>query len=128
MSAFVPLRVRSHGSLLYGMASPEALIGRALSLGYGTLALTDRDNLYLAVRFYQRASAEGLTPLLGAELTLAPHAALLLPLDRRGYANLCRLLTLRHLDAEFDAVSALAELWQGLHVVVESPEIGRAHV
>ncbi|MEK7331298.1 MAG: PHP domain-containing protein, partial [Candidatus Eisenbacteria bacterium] len=97
MSGFVPLRVRSHGSLLYGTASPEALIERALALGYGTLALTDRDNLYLAIRFYQRARAEGLTPLLGAELTFPPHAALLLPLDRRGYGSLCRLLTLRHL-------------------------------
>ena len=121
MNSFVPLRVRSHGSLLHGTASPEALIERALVLGYGALALTDRDNLYLAIRFYQRARAEGLTPLLGAELTLAPHAALLLPLDRRGYANLCRLLTLRHLDPAFDGVASLAELWRGLHVVVESP-------
>src|SRR5262245_47923025 len=120
MSGFVPLRVRSHGSLLYGTASPEALIERALALGYGALALTDRDNLYLAIRFDQRARAEGLTPLLGAELTFAPHAALLLPLDRRGYANLCRLLTLRHLDPAFDAVASLAELWRGLHVIVES--------
>ncbi len=121
MSGFVPLRVRSHGSLLYGTASPEALIERALELGYGTLALTDLDNLYLAIRFYQRAHAEGLTPLPGAELTFAPHAALLLPLDRRGYANLCRLLTLRHLDPSFDAITSLAELWRGLHVIVESP-------
>src|SRR5262245_34720239 len=128
MSDFVPLRVRSHGSLLYGTASPEALIERALALGYRALALTDRDNLYLAIRFYQRARSEGLTPLLGAELTApdspkhgARHAALLLALDRRGYANLCRLLTLRHLDATFDPVAALGELWRGLHVIVESP-------
>jgi DNA polymerase III alpha subunit len=61
--------------------------------------------------------------LLGAELTFPPHAALLLPLDRRGYANLCRLLTLRQLDPAFDAVAALGELWRGLHVVVESPAL-----
>jgi DNA polymerase III subunit alpha len=121
MTAFVPLRVRSHGSLLFGTASPEALIERALALGYGALALTDRDNLYLAIRFHQAARVEGLAPLLGAELTVPPHDVLLLPLDRRGYANLCRLLTLRHLDARFDAVAALGELWRGLHVIVESP-------
>ena len=88
MTAFVPLRVRSHGSLLFGTASPEALIERALTLGYGALALTDRDNLYLAIRFHQAARAEGLAPLRGAELTVPPHDVLLLPLDRRGYANL----------------------------------------
>src|SRR5213594_832986 len=121
MSAFVPLRVRSHGSLLHGTASPEALVERALALGYGALALTDRDNLYVAIRFYGRARAEGLAPLLGAELSFPPHAALLLALDRRGYANLCRLLTQRHLDADFDGVAALGQLWRGLHVIVESP-------
>lgn len=121
MSAFVPLRVRSHGSLLHGTASPEALVARALELGYNALGLTDRDNLYLAVRFDRHARREGLRPLPGAELTFAPHAALLLPLDRRGWANLCRLLTLRHLDPLFDAVAAIGELWRGLHVIVESP-------
>ena len=44
-------------------ASARTALERALALGYGTLALTDRDNLYLAIRFYQRARAEGLTPL-----------------------------------------------------------------
>src|SRR5262252_8386017 len=83
--SFTPLRVRSHGSLLHGVASPEALIERALMLGYRALALTDRDNLYLSVRFYQRARAEGLSPLLGAELTSPAGHALLLPVDRRGF-------------------------------------------
>ena len=118
---FVPLRVRSHGSLLNGTAAPEALIERALTLGYRALALTDRDNLYLAIRFWQQARAHGLTPLPGAELTHGAHAALLLPLDRRGWANLCRLLTLRQLDQRFDLVARLAELHDGLHVIVESP-------
>ena len=70
---FVPLRVRSHGSLLHGTASPEALVQRALELDYRALALTDRDNLYLAIRFYQRARAEGLVPLLekGGKLVVA---------------------------------------------------------
>ncbi|NOT33627.1 MAG: DNA polymerase III subunit alpha, partial [Candidatus Eisenbacteria bacterium] len=121
MTAFVPLRVRSHGSLLYGTASPEALIERAVEAGCHTLALTDRDNLYLAIRFWQKARAAGLAAILGAELTLGPHTALLLALDRRGYANLCRLLTLRRLDDTFDAVARLAELHNGLHVIVESP-------
>jgi DNA polymerase III subunit alpha len=121
MSAFVPLRVRSHGSLLLGLASPETLVQSALERGYQALALTDRDNLYLAVRFYRDAHAHGLVPLLGTELTFGPHAMLLLPVDRRGYANLCRLLTLRHLDPAFDPITALGELARGLQVIVESP-------
>jgi DNA-directed DNA polymerase III PolC len=124
--AFTPLRVRSHGSLLCGTASPEALIERALALGYESLALTDRDNLYLAIRFYRAARAEGLRPLLGAELTHGAHAALLIPLDRRGWSHLCALLTRRHLDPAFDLVAALAERHAGLHVIVESPGLAAA--
>ncbi len=126
MSGFVPLRVRSHGSLLFGTASPEALVRRALELGATTLALTDRDNLYLAVRFYQAARAEGLRPLLGCTLGSGRGEVLLLPLDRRGYANMCRLITRRHLDPDFDLVTALADREEsgcstaGLHVIVES--------
>src|SRR5512145_865364 len=124
--AFTPLRVHSHGSLLCGVASPEALIERALALGYEALALTDRDNLYLAIRFYRAARADGLRPLLGAEIAHGGHQALLLPLDRRGYSHLCALLTRRHLDPAFDLVSSLAELHAGLHVIVESPGLAAA--
>src|SRR5262245_24522920 len=120
MSDFVPLRVRSHGSLLEGVAAPEALIERAAALGYRSLALTDRNNLYLAVRFYQLAQRAGLAPLLGAELAHGDQAALLLAVDRRGYARLCELLTGHFLDPDFDLVQALGERASGLQVVVES--------
>ena len=125
-TAFTPLRVHSHGSLLYGVASPEALVARALELGYASLALADRDNLYLAVRFYQAARAEGLKPLLGCALSWRGHEALLLAVDRRGFAHLCELITRRHLEPRFDLVEALGPgphgtLAAGLHVIVESP-------
>lgn len=125
-SSFVPLRVNSYGSLLYGVASPEALVERALEQGIHALALTDRDNLYLAVRFYQAAQSEGLQPLLGCLLTTRDHEALIICVDRRGYAHLCELLTQRMLDPRFDLVSALARSdtaapSAGLHIIVESP-------
>lgn len=126
MRAFTPLRVHSHGSLLYGTASPETLIAAALARGCEGLALADRDNLYLAIRFWKAARAEGLAPILGALVTARRSSALLLALDRRGYANLCAVLTARHLDPAFDLAPALAERHAGLHVVVESPTLAAA--
>lgn len=120
---FTLLRVRSHGSLLAGVASPEALVDRALELGHRSLALADRDNLYLAIRFLQHARANGLAALPGAELTHAGASVLLLPLDRRGWANLCALLTARHLDPHFELPVAVGELHAGLHVIAESPAL-----
>ena len=90
MSPFVPLRVRSFGSLLAGVASPEALCERAAELGHGALGLADIDNLYLAVRFLTAAKGAGIQPIVGAELTTPSggNRTLLIPFDRRGWA--CR--------------------------------------
>ena len=120
---FVPLRARSHGSLLAGVASPEALVEKALERGYHALALTDRDNLYLAVRFLQAAASAGLRALSGAEVTQGRLSVNLLVVDRRGWANLCTLITAQHLDPAFDLVRAVAELHAGLHVIAESPAL-----
>ena len=122
----IPLRVRSHGSLLYGTASPEALVDRALAVGHRVLALTDRDALYLAVRFYRYARDEGVRPVLGATVGDALHEVLLLALDRRGYAHLCEILSRRHLEDRFDVVRAVGALHAGLHVIVESPALAAA--
>ncbi len=149
MSPFTPLRVRSHGSLLAGVASPEQLCERAAELGYASLGLTDRDNLYLAVRFLEAARGCGLAPITGAEVTAlerdtrvlarssglrgeqAARAAatprvLLIPFDRRGWASLCTVLTARHLAGDFDLVHAVAEHHAGLHVIAESSALAAA--
>src|SRR5216110_2752165 len=72
--SFTPLRVRSHGSLLAGVASPEALCERAAELGHAALGLTDLDNLYLAVRFLNAAKGAGLKAIVGAEVSTLQRA------------------------------------------------------
>ncbi len=126
MSGFTPLRVRSHGSLLYGTAAPEALIARALELGHDALALTDRHNLYLAIRFWQGARAEGLRPLLGATLADGRNEVLLLAATRHGFAGLCAAISARHLDERFDLVTTLATHAEGLEMIVEAPPLAAA--
>ena len=128
MSPFVPLRVRSHGSLLAGVVSPEALCERAAELGHAALGLADIDNLYLAVRFLNAARGAGLEPIVGAEVTARTggNRALLIPFDRRGWASLCALLTARHLDEAFDLVRAIGQGHAGLHVIAESPGLAMA--
>jgi len=128
MSPFVPLRVRSFGSLLAGVASPEALCERAAELGHTALGLTDIDNLYLAARFLDAAKGAGLKAIAGAEVTALTggNRALLIPFDRRGWASLCALLTARHLDDAFDLVRAIGGCHAGLHAIVESPGLAMA--
>jgi error-prone DNA polymerase len=93
-SQYIELRARSAFSFLEGASTPEDLAARAAELGYGALALGDRDGLYGAPRFHQATQQVGIKPIVGAELTLADDSRLyvLVP-DRARYRNLCRMLT-----------------------------------
>src|SRR5207245_2079060 len=67
---FTHLHVHSNYSFLDGGSTIEALVARAQAVGLQALALTDHEGLYGAVRFHQAATAAGLLPILGAEMTL----------------------------------------------------------
>jgi error-prone DNA polymerase len=69
---FVHLTVRSCFSMRDGAIRPRELAAAAAAAGMTHVALTDRDGLYGAVRFAQAAAKEGVTPVFGADLALAP--------------------------------------------------------
>ena len=97
MGGYVELHCHSAYSFLDGASQPEELAARAAELGYETLALTDHDGVYGSLEFAHAAKAFGVRPITGAEVTLegGAHVTLLVE-SRRGYANLCRLLTAAH--------------------------------
>jgi len=104
---FVHLRVHSDGSLLDSTFTPERLTWKAHEPGIKALALTDRDSLLRAVDFFQAASAWGVRPILGLELSyfrkeplLHPYTILLFAENERGYENLLSLLNSAHLKAQ----------------------------
>jgi error-prone DNA polymerase len=98
MNAYVELHCHSNFSLLDGASHPEDLVARAADLGMDTLALTDHDAVYGAVRFVEACRQQGIKPILGAEVTLTDgHHLTLLVENATGWHNLCELLTLaRH--------------------------------
>lgn len=117
---FVHLECHSHYSFLRGVNSPKEIVAAAVAAGMPGVALTDTNGLYAAVEFYKAAQEAGIVPLIGVSLEVAlpgatgpiaaakngraarPAAAatvVLLAMNNEGYANLCRLATLRHLGA-----------------------------
>ncbi|MGE4083881.1 MAG: DNA polymerase III subunit alpha, partial [Vicinamibacterales bacterium] len=68
---YVELHAASAFSFLRAASLPEPLVDRAAMLGYPAVALLDRDGVYGAPRFHKAATAAGLKPIIGAELTLA---------------------------------------------------------
>jgi error-prone DNA polymerase len=91
---FVELHAKSAFSFLEAAALPEVLAERAAALGQRAMALVDADGVYGAPRFYRACTRLGITPLVGAEISMGDGSRLpLLIEDREGYRNLCRLLT-----------------------------------
>ncbi len=72
MDPFVHLHVASGYSLKYGASSPHRLVERAVEAEMDTLALTDRDGLYGAVRFAKACLSGGVRPVLGVDLAIEP--------------------------------------------------------
>jgi error-prone DNA polymerase len=93
----VELHAHSAYSFLDGTSLPEELAAAAAQLGYDALALTDHDGVYGSLEFAHACRHFGVRAITGAEVTLSggAHVTLLCE-SRRGYANLCRILTDAH--------------------------------
>jgi DNA polymerase III alpha subunit len=91
---FVHLHVHSQYSFLDGASSLDRLLEKAKSLGMSALALTDHNRLTGAIRFYEKARGLGIKPIIGAKIDVdGGYHITLLCKDKKGYSNLCRLIT-----------------------------------
>lgn len=72
MADFVHLHLHSEYSLLDGACRIKDIPKYAKSIGQSAVALTDHGNMYGAVEFYKACKAEGIKPILGCEVYVAP--------------------------------------------------------
>jgi len=93
---FVELHCHSNFSFLDGASHPHELAERAAELEMPALAITDTGGVYGAVRFMQAARRLGVRPLIGAELEIDGDPVRILARSKRGYSQLCRLLSHAH--------------------------------
>jgi error-prone DNA polymerase len=110
MTLYAELHAHSGFSFLDGASDPEELVGEAVRLGLGALALTDHHGLYGVVRFAEAARALGLPTVFGTELTIDarddrvgvpdPQGDHLVVLARspEGYRRLSTMLGEAHLE------------------------------
>lgn len=97
----LPLPLYSTYSFHYGTIQPRNLVAAAKRLGYGTLALTDREGLFGLPTFLEAAREGGIRPIVGVELGYGTgkggerDSCILLVKDRGGFSRLSRLLTER---------------------------------
>ncbi len=135
LPSYIELHLHSAFSLLDGASHPEALVERALSLGYEALALTDHDELGGIVSFAQAAHNNGLEAIVGSEITVGiPEPGRMRPLrthlvllaeTREGYGNLSTLITRARMDhprgSPFVTLDLLAQHARGLFALTGCP-------
>lgn len=118
---FVPLRVFSAYTMLEGAIEPNAIGEAAQKLGFPAIAVCDRNGLYGVMPFQDGAKSKGVQPIVGALLGVrrpsndGKFVRDWLPLFAQnddGYNNLCRLVSMAHLDRpeELDAHVTLEQL------------------
>ncbi len=105
MAGYAELHCLSNFTFLRGASRAEELVARAQSLGYAALAITDECSLAGVVRAHaalrdlaalrdRSSTAPALRLIVGSELRLVDGLRLVaLAANRRGYGQLCRLIT-----------------------------------
>ena len=110
--SYVELHSTSAFSFLEGASQPESLIERAVELEMPAMALLDRNGVYGSARFHTSAKTNKVQAHIGAEVAVSslgrrltpsawlPHQYIeeparlpLLCKSRKGYQNLCQLIT-----------------------------------
>ncbi|MEX0962040.1 MAG: DNA polymerase III subunit alpha [Simkaniaceae bacterium] len=113
MSSWVSLVNHSQYSVLNASISVKAIAKRARECHMAALALTDLGNMFGAVEFFKACQSEGIKPIIGLEIALAPTSRLekkktyglqngyplvLLAKNKKGYQNLCKLTSIGFLE------------------------------
>ena len=112
-AGFVHLHVHTQYSLLDGTIRLDELFKKAKEYKMPAVAMTDHGNMFGAIDFYQRAFKQGIKPIIGCELYVAPQSRfnksaghmgetarhlVVLCKNLRGYKNLMKLTTAGYLE------------------------------
>jgi DNA polymerase-3 subunit alpha len=109
---WVSLHQHTEYSLLDSSAKISEIIARAKELGMESIAITDHGVMYGCVEFYKEAKKQGVKPIIGCEIYVAPksmyikqndkenenHHLVLLVKNETGYNNLMEIVSAASID------------------------------
>lgn len=109
---FTHLHLHTEYSLLDATIRIDDLIQKLKATGMNSCAITDHGNMYGVFKFQSAMKAEGLKPIIGCEIYIAPRSMsdreygidnnyyhlILLAKNLEGYRNLVKIVSLAHMD------------------------------
>ena len=128
-SSFVHLHVHTEYSLLDGASRIKDIVCAAKQNGMKALAITDHGSMYGVIDFYKEAVKEGIKPIIGCEVYVAPKSRhdtfevegtryyhlILLAENMLGYKNLVKLVSLANIEGMYYKPRVDKELLQKYH-------------
>ena len=115
---FVHLHLHTEYSIVDGTVRIPALFDQCVREQIPAVALTDQGNLFALIKFYRRALASGVKPVVGVDLRLKdpdeagrPFGLVLLCQNLGGYRNLTRLITRTFLEGQHRGVPLAEHAW-----------------
>ena len=126
---FVHLHLHTEFSLLDGACRLDGLFEQVKSIGQKAVAITDHGVMYGAVGFYKRALENGIKPIIGCEVYVAPrirfdkthgidseyHHLILLCENNIGYSNLLKLVSKSFTEGFYSKPRVDKELLEKYH-------------
>ena len=128
--AFTHLHVHTEYSLLDGSNKIKEYVRRVKELGMDSAAITDHGVMYGVIDFYKACRAEGIRPILGCEVYVAPNSRfdkeltggddryyhlVLLAENNTGYNNLTRIVSRGFTEGYYYKPRVDMELLQEFH-------------
>jgi DNA polymerase-3 subunit alpha len=115
---FVHLHLHTEFSIADGTVRIPALLEQCVQHGMPAVALTDQGNLFGLIKFYRKAFASGVKPIIGVDLRIKdpdeadrPFSIVLLCQTLAGYRNLTRLITRTYLEGQHRGVPLAGHEW-----------------
>ena len=126
---FAHLHVHTVYSLLDGACKIKELVKAAKQLGQESIAITDHGVMYGVIEFYKAAKEEGIHPVIGCEVYVAPRGRMdrfseadrenrhlvLLCENNTGYRNLMKLVSLAWTEGFYGKPRVDMELLEKYH-------------
>jgi DNA polymerase-3 subunit alpha len=118
---FVNLGVHSHYSLLMSSISIDDIINHALRQKQKYVILVDINNMYGAMEFYLKATANKLIPIIGLQITYAENKVVLIAKNNNGYHNLVKISSRVMGNIEYD----INDFTSDVYVILECEQNGK---
>ncbi|MGV8939660.1 MAG: DNA polymerase III subunit alpha [Allorhizobium sp.] len=125
---FVHLRVHSAYSLLEGALPLKKILGKAVADSQPAIAITDTNNLFVALEFSQKAMDEGIQPIIGCQFAIDMEdggeekrgnqhglvkfpSIVLLASDPRGYERMVDIVSRAYLGGDSSQAVHICASW-----------------